>query len=419
MSSITITRTGAEEILDSRGDPTLKAWVELSNGERADAAVPSGASTGAHEAHELRDGGSRFGGKGETKAVGLVTTVISDALRGMDVTDQEAIDSRMIGLDGTPDRSRLGAESLLGVSLACARAGSLVEKKPLYRYLRDHFSLPEPRTFPKPMCNILNGGRHADNGISFQEYLVLPEGATFELQIERAWNVLHALKSILVERKERTTVGDEGGFAPILASNEEGLHLIADAIQAAQLNLGKDIALGIDAASSEFYDAERGVYVLKPDGKEYHGDDLVKFYATLVKTYHLHTIEDGCAEDDHEAWKKLTAALGRKVMLIGDDFFVTQKERLLQGIREKAANAILIKPNQVGTLTETMDTIATARKAKYACVVSHRSGETNDDFIADLAVAAGSPYLKAGSLTREERLAKYNRLLEIAREVGA
>ncbi len=419
MSIITITRTGAEEILDSRGDPTLKAWVELSNGERAEAAVPSGASTGAHEARELRDGGPRFGGKGERKAVGLVTTVISDALRGMDVTDQGAIDNRMIGLDGTPDRSKLGANSILGVSLACARAGSLVEKKPLYRYLRDHFSLPEPRTFPKPMCNILNGGRHADNSVSFQEYLVLPEGATFELQIERAWSVIHTLKGMLVEKKERTTVGDEGGFAPMLASNEDGLTIIAEAIERAQLKLGKDIAMGIDAASSEFYDADRKVYLLKPEGKEYQGDDLVKFYATLVKKYHLHTIEDGCAEDDFDLWKKLTAALGKKALLIGDDLFVTQKERLLRGIRERAANAILIKPNQVGTLTETMDTIATARTAKFACVVSHRSGETNDDFIADLAVAVGSPYLKAGSLTREERLAKYNRLLEIAREVGA
>jgi len=419
MTRVTITRTGAEEILDSRGDPTLKAWVELSNGECASAAVPAGASTGAHEAHELRDGGTRFGGKGETKAVGMVTTVISEALRGMEVADQEAIDSRMIGLDGTPDRSKLGSNAILGVSLACARAGSLVEKKPLYRYLRDHFSLPEPRTFPRPMCNVLNGGRHADNNVSFQEYLILPEGMTFAQQIERAWSVIHELKAMLVEKKERTTVGDEGGFAPMLASNEDGLQMIVDAIQHSQLALGKDIAMGIDAASSEFYDSDRHVYLLKPEGNEYQGDDLVKFYTMLVKKYHLHVIEDGCAEDDFGLWKKLTAALGKKVMLIGDDLFVTQKERLLRGIRENAANAILIKPNQVGTLTETMDTIATARKAKYACVVSHRSGETNDDFIADLAVAAGSPYLKAGSLTREERLAKYNRLLEIAREVGA
>ncbi len=419
MNRVTITRTGAEEILDSRGDPTLKAWVELSNGERASAAVPAGASTGVHEAHELRDGGTRFGGKGELNAVRMVETTISDALNGMDVTDQELIDRRMIDLDGSSDRSKLGANALLGVSLACARAGSLVEKKPLYRYLRDHFSLPEPRVFPKPMCNILNGGRHADNNVSFQEFLVLPEGTTFARQIERAWIVIHALKKMLVERKERTTVGDEGGFAPMLASNEEGLKLIAEAIESSQLKLGKDISIGIDAASSEFYDADRGVYVLKPEQKEYRGEDLVKFYASLVKQYHLRTIEDGCAEDDHELWKKLTAALGKKVLLIGDDFFVTQKERLLQGVHERAANAILIKPNQVGTLTETIDTIATARKAKYACVVSHRSGETNDDFIADLAVAVGSPYLKAGSLTREERLAKYNRLLEIAREVGA
>jgi len=419
MSSVTIVHTRAEEILDSRGDPTLKAWVELSDGTRASAAVPSGASTGAHEAHELRDNEARYGGKGEMKAVRNVQTEINDALHGMNVADQEPIDRRMVALDGTPDRSRLGANAILGVSLACARAASRVEKKPLYRYLRERFSLPEPRVFPKPMCNILNGGRHADNNVSFQEYLVLPEGATFALQLERAWSVIHALKAILKERNERTTVGDEGGFAPMLAANEDGFRLVAEAIQAAHLKLGKDVAMGIDAASSEFYDGARKAYLLKPEGKEYRGDDLVKFYALLVKKYHLHTIEDGCAEDDHDLWKKLTAALGRKVMLIGDDLFVTQKERLLQGVREKEANAILIKPNQVGTLTETIETVTAARKAKYACVVSHRSGETNDDFIADLAVAVGSPYLKAGSLTREERLAKYNRLLEIAQEVGA
>lgn len=419
MSKAAITKIGAEEILDSRGDPTVKAWVELSNGDRASAAVPSGASTGAHEAHELRDAGTRYGGKGETKAVHHIETEINDALHGLRVTDQESLDRRMISLDGTRDRSRLGANAILAVSLACARAGSMVTKRPLYTYLQECFSLPAPRVFPKPMCNVLNGGRHADNNVSFQEYLVLPEGGTFALQIERVWSVIHALKARLVEKKERTTVGDEGGFAPMLASNEDGLTLIAGAIQAAQLTLGKDVAMGIDAAASEFYDADRQVYVLRPEGKEYRGDDLVKFYAMLVKKYHLHTIEDGCAEDDHELWKKLTAALGKEVMLIGDDFFVTQKERLLQGIRENAANAILIKPNQVGTLTETMETIDAARNAGYAYVVSHRSGETDDDFIADLAAAVGCPFLKAGSLTREERLAKYNRLLEIAREVGA
>lgn len=415
----TIERISAREILDSRGDPTIEAIVELSTGDEVRDAVPAGASTGTHEARELRDGGSRFAGRGESKAVENVKTTINAALRGAKVTDQQSIDRHLIEIDGTPDRSHLGANAMLGVSLACARGGSRVTKKPLYRYLRDCFSIADPQTFPRPMCNIINGGRHADNNVSFQEYLVLPSGTTCAQQIERTWAVIHSLKNLLVERKERTTVGDEGGFAPMLASNEEGLAMIERAITTAGLSFGSDVALGIDAAASEFYNAHDDSYTLKPEQKRYTGDELIPLYQTLIERYQLRTIEDPLAEDDLIHWTALTQAIGSKVLLIGDDLFATHKDRLLDGIRVHAANAILIKPNQVGTLTETMETVETARKAGYAFIVSHRSGETNDDFIADLAAAIGSPYLKAGSLAHEERLVKYNRLLEIAQEVGA
>lgn len=415
----TIERITAAEILDSRGDPTVKVTMSLSDGVQAIAAVPAGASTGVHEAHELRDGGTRYGGKGVLKAVDAVNTELHDALVGMPVTDQAGIDQRMIAVDGTPDKSRLGANAILGVSLACARAASVALHQPLYRYLQSLFGLAAPRIFPQPMCNILNGGRHADNHVSFQEYLVIPSRGTFDQQLEHAWSVIHALKSLLTEQNERTTVGDEGGFAPMLRSNEDGLKLITEAIERAGLVIGTDIAPGIDAASSEFYNDAAKAYVLQPEGMTLAGEALVDYYERLVETYHLRSIEDGCAEDDFSLWTMLTSRLGSTALLIGDDLFVTQRKRLEQGIAARAANAILIKLNQVGTLTETMDTIAVARSAGYQYVVSHRSGETDDDFIADLAVAVGSPMLKAGSLTREERLAKYNRLREIATEVGA
>ncbi|MBI5404951.1 MAG: phosphopyruvate hydratase [Candidatus Kerfeldbacteria bacterium] len=417
MTQTAIASVTAREILDSRGEPTVLAVVTLADGLESSAAVPAGRSSGTHEAWELRDNESRFGGKGVRRAVAYVKTEIHAALKGMDVSDQSAIDRKLIELDGTENKSRLGANAILSVSLACARLAALANRLPLYKYLQKLYALPAPKHFPKPMCNILNGGLHADNGLSFQEFMILPAGESYELQLERAWSVINALKDILHERGERTLVGDEGGFAPKLASNEAGLELLTAAIERAKLQPGTDVSIGLDPASSEFHSAKG--YDLQPEGKFYDADAMIELYAKLQAKYALKTLEDGLAEDDWDGWTKLTEKLGSTLTLIGDDLFVTQRDRLSQGIRAKAANAILIKPNQVGTLTETMDTIATARDDGYGFVVSHRSGETPDTFIADLAVAVGSPYLKAGSLTRGERLAKYNRLLEIAAEVGA
>ncbi len=417
MKPSTIKHLRAREILDSRGDPTLEVTVELDNGLIAAAAVPAGASTGSHEAREVRDGGDRFGGKGVRQACQNVATTIQPALVGMAADAQPEIDRRLVELDGTPNRSRLGANALLGVSLAVARAGAAAHARPLYRYLEERFGLGKPSKFPMPMCNLLNGGKHADNGLSFQEYLVLANGHSCAERIERTWKVINHLKELLQARGDRTLIGDEGGFAPLLKSNEEGLRLLAQASAAAGLKLGQDVTFGLDAAASEFY--RDGQYVLSPEGKTLNADKLVDLYTDLAERYPLATLEDGLAEDDWANWTKLTQRLGKKLLLIGDDLFVTQSDRLSQGIRARAGNAILIKPNQVGTLTETMATIAAARDDGYAFIVSHRSGETCDPFIVDLAVATGSPYLKAGSLNRSERLAKYNRLLEIAAEVGA
>lgn len=412
-----IKRLRAREILDSRGDPTLEATVELDNGLVASAAVPAGASTGSHEAREVRDGGERFGGKGVRQACQNVTTTIQPALVGMDVEAQLEIDRRLVELDGTPNRSRLGANALLGVSLAVARAGAATNAQPLYRYLGERFNLGKPSNFPVPMCNVLNGGKHADNGLSFQEYLVLANGHSCAERIERTWKVIHQLKRLLQARGDRTLVGDEGGFAPLLKSNQEGLTLLVQASEAAGLQPGQDVSFGLDVAASEFY--RGGKYHLSPEGETLEAEKLMDLYRDLAERYPLTTLEDGLAEDDWANWTKLTQRLGKKLLLIGDDLFVTQADRLSEGVRARAGNAILIKPNQVGTLTETMATIAVARDDGYAFVVSHRSGETGDSFIADLAVATGSLYLKAGSLNRSERLAKYNRLLEIAAEAGA
>lgn len=418
MKRTTIRRLTACEILDSRGEPTVRATVELQNGIRASAMVPAGASTGSHEAHEKRDGGTRYDGNGALRAVKNIRTIISRALSGFPVDDQRGIDERLIALDPDPQRDGIGANALLGASLACTRAGSFATKTPLYTYLRDQYSFPKPTTFPKPMCNILNGGRHADNGISFQEYLVIPNGRTIREQLERVWRVIRSVKSELVARNDRTLVGDEGGFAPLLSSNEEGLALLVRAVRRAGLRVRKDVSFSLDVAASEWYVRSSSKYLMKPEGKTYRGPALARYYQRLATKYGLRSIEDPFAEDDWNSWTLLTEKLGRSLLLIGDDLFVTQKNRLAQGVHARAANAILIKPNQVGTLTETMDTIKKARASNYTYVISHRSGETCDDFIADLAVAVGSPYLKAGSLARGERLAKYNRLLIIANELG-
>lgn len=413
----TIEKIEAFEILDSRGDPTVKAVVTTNDGQQASAAVPAGASTGRHEAHELRDGGKRYGGKGVTRAVANVRERIADVLHGHDVEDQSGLDRRMIERDGTADRSVLGANAILSVSLAAARLAALVRRQPLYAYLRERYGLPPPERLPRPMCNLLNGGQHADNGLSFQEFMVLPNGSTVGQQLERTSAIIRSLRKILRDSQQRTLVGDEGGFAPMLPSNTSGLELLAQAVEQAGLQLGQDIEFGIDAAASEFVRAD-GRYDLMPERRTVSSDGMIDLYEELVGRFPLKSIEDGLAEDEWEPWTKLTARLGQQTLLVGDDLFVTQRDRLSQGIRARAANAVLIKPNQVGTLTETMETVATARDDGYACVVSHRSGETSDDFIADLAVATGSEFLKAGSLARGERLAKYNRLLAIAAEIG-
>ncbi|MBI4426625.1 MAG: phosphopyruvate hydratase [Candidatus Kerfeldbacteria bacterium] len=419
MTKPTIDRITATEILDSRGEPTVRATIILTDGQQASAAVPAGASTGLHEAHELRDGVGRYGGRGVLRAVEHVRTTIHQALRGMAVDQQAELDQKLVELDGTADRSHLGANAILSVSLACARTASLAHHLPLYRYLRQRYDLPESKNFPRPMCNVLNGGQHADNHISFQEFQLLPEGSTVAEQLERVAGIIRQLRQLLIKRGDRTLVGDEGGFAPLLHTNEAGLQLLGQATEAAALRLGHDVSFGLDVAASEFYESATKMYHLEPEGLRVNAANLIGLYEQLAERYPLRTLEDGLQEDDWAGWTKLTTRLGKKLLLIGDDLFVTQRDRLSQGIRAKAANAILIKPNQVGTLSETIETVKTALDDGYAPVVSHRSGETCDDFIADLAVAVGSPYLKAGSLARGERSAKYNRLLIIAAEVGA
>lgn len=418
MNKATIKTLTAQEILDSRGDPTVQVTVQLHNGIRASASVPSGASTGTHEAFERRDGGERYRGKGVQGAVRTVRSTLHRNLRNRSVFAQQDLDRTMRTLDGTPALRRLGANAILGVSLACARAASMAAHIPLYAYLRRCYHLPKPALFPTPMCNVLNGGRHADNGISFQEYLLIPGGRTTSQKLERVARIIAVLKKTLHARGDRTSVGDEGGFAPMVRSNEKGLALLADAIRRAGFRLGADVSIGIDAAASEYYDARAKNYRYMPERVSMNADRVVAWYRQLVARYQLRTIEDPLAEDDWDGWTSLTRAIGKKALLIGDDLFVTQKDRVQRGVDARAANAVLIKPNQVGTLTDTMETIATARRARYDIIVSHRSGETSDDFIADLAVAVGSRYLKAGSLARGERVAKYNRLLAVAEELG-
>ncbi|MGD0073575.1 MAG: phosphopyruvate hydratase [Candidatus Binataceae bacterium] len=414
-SSTAIAEIKAREILDSRGNPTIEVDVRLSGGAFGRAAVPSGASTGAHEALELRDGDpKRYGGKGVLKAVANVTGIIAPHLKGADAADQADIDRRLIAFDGTENKSRLGANAMLGVSLAAAYAAAAAKGVPLYRYLG-----ADPHLMPVPMMNILNGGKHADSSVDMQEFMIVPLGApSFAEALRYGAEVFHALASILKKGGHSTNVGDEGGFAPNLRSNQEPLDLILEAIAKAGYRPGVDVALALDPASSEFY--EDGKYVFARSDKKARGaDEMVRFYADWLDRYPIVSIEDGLAEDDWDGWRLMTRELGGRTQLVGDDLFVTDPKRLRRGIDEACTNSILIKLNQIGTVSETLNTIEMARAANFTAVISHRSGETEDTTIADLAVATGVGQIKTGSLCRGERLAKYNRLLRIAEELGA
>ena len=403
------------EILDSRGNPTVEAEVELSGGVTGRAAVPSGASTGEHEMVELRDGDAdRYGGKGVLTAVQNINDVLAPRLEGMNASDQIGVDRAMIELDGTPNKSNLGANALLAVSLAVARAAALEAKLPLYRYLGG----PMAHVLPVPMMNILNGGAHASNNMDAQEFMVVPIGAeSFSEGLRMGVEVFHSLESVLEENGLSTAVGDEGGFAPMLPSNEAALDFIMSAIGGAGYEPGEDIAITLDIAASEFY--EDGEYVFKKgDGSRHSAEDMIELYAGWLDAYPIVSLEDGLHEDDWDGWKKLTAALGERVQLVGDDLFVTSPERLGRGIDQGVANAILIKLNQIGTLTETLECIDMAKGSGFETVISHRSGETEDTFIADLAVATGAGQIKTGSASRTDRVAKYNQLLRIAEELG-
>jgi len=405
------------EIMDSRGNPTVAATVVLESGATGYAAAPSGASTGTREAVELRDAEpARYGGKGVLKAVGHVNTEIRDLLKGLDVSDQADIDRRMIELDGTENKSRLGANAILAVSLAAAKASAQHRKIPLYRSINE--ATRAPLTLPVPMMNIINGGAHADNNLDVQEFMILPVGApSFHEALRYGAEVFHALKSLLKTRKLSTAVGDEGGFAPDLLSNRAALDVILSAIEKAGLRAGRDVWLGMDAASSEFY--KEGRYVLASEGRSFTSEQFVEYLEGLVSNYPILSIEDGLAEDDWAGWKLLTDRLGEKVQLVGDDLFVTNTAILQRGVSEQIGNSILIKPNQIGTLTETLAAIDMAAKAGWSAVVSHRSGETEDVTIADLAVATTASQIKTGSLSRSDRVAKYNRLLLIEAELGS
>jgi len=404
----------ARQILDSRGNPTIEVDMELADGSCGRAAVPSGASTGVHEALELRDGDkSVFLGKGVLKAVENVNDILADELAGMDALDQAALDQRMIELDGTENKSKLGANAILGVSLAAAHAGASHTGQPLFRYLGGAGA----RLLPAPMMNIINGGSHADNAVDVQEFMVMPLGFTcFTDAIRCGCEVFHNLKKVLHGKKLSTNVGDEGGFAPDLKSNQEALDVIVEAIGKAGYELGKQAFIALDPAASEFYNAEKKVYSV--DGKEISSAALVDIYAKWVEKYPICSIEDGCAEDDWEGWKLLTDRLGKKIQLVGDDLFVTNTKRLQRGIDEGIANSILIKVNQIGTLTETIEAIDLARRNGYTSVTSHRSGETEDSTIADLAVALSTGQIKTGSASRTDRMAKYNQLLRIEEILG-
>ncbi|HEY2512991.1 MAG TPA: phosphopyruvate hydratase [Polyangiaceae bacterium] len=403
----------ARSILDSRGNPTVEVEVQTASGHGR-AAVPSGASTGEHEALELRDGDKkRWMGKGVQKAVENVERTLGPSVIGMDALDQAAVDQVMLEADGTPNKSKLGANAMLGVSLAVARAAADAVGLPLWRYLGG----VQARVLPTPLMNILNGGVHADNGLEIQEFMIVPAGLpSFDEALRAGAEVFHTLKKLLKDKGLTVAVGDEGGFAPKLGSNEEALQYVVRAIEEAGYKPGKDVFVALDCAASEFFDKKSGKYTF--DKKEVSGDELVGIYEKLSANYPIVSIEDGCAEDDWDTWKKLTERIGSKVQLVGDDLFVTNVERLARGIEGKYANAILIKVNQIGSLTETLDTIRLATQNNYRSIISHRSGETEDTFIADLAVATNAGQIKTGSLSRSDRVAKYNQLLRIAFELG-
>ncbi|MBE1236225.1 phosphopyruvate hydratase [Phaeovibrio sulfidiphilus] len=404
----------AREILDSRGNPTVEVDVLLEDGSFGRAAVPSGASTGAHEAVELRDGDdARYGGKGVLKAVEAVNGEIFQTLSGLDATDQAIIDQAMIDLDGTPNKARLGANAILGVSLACAKAAANACGLPLYRYIGG----VRPHILPVPMMNIINGGQHADNPIDVQEFMIMPVSAhTMADAVRMGSEIFHALKKKLRDAGYNTNVGDEGGFAPNLSSADEALAFIVKAIEAAGYKAGDDVVLALDAASTEFY--RDGRYVLEGEGKTLDAEGMVRYYETLVGRYPIYSIEDGCAEDDWDGWRLLTESLGDRLQLVGDDVFVTNPERLAQGIMEDVANSILVKVNQIGTLSETLEAVDMAHRASYTAVISHRSGETEDSTIADIALATNCGQIKTGSLCRSDRLAKYNQLIRLEEELG-
>ncbi len=417
-----ITHVRARQVLDSRGNPTVEAEVMLSGGQMGRAAVPSGASTGEHEALELRDGDkSRYLGKGVLKAVRNVNAEIGPAVAGMDAADQIALDRRMNQLDGSPNKGRLGANAILAVSMAAARAAAAQLELPLYKYLARYSSDSGAATLPVPMMNILNGGAHADNSVDFQEFMVMPVGApSFAEALRAGVEVFHTLKGVLKKRGQSTSVGDEGGFAPNLRSNEEAIQAVLEAIQAAGYKPGEQVAIALDPAASEFYDKASGKYVFKKSDKSAHTpDEMTAFWKDWVRQYPIISLEDGMGEEDWEGWKRLTHELGGKMQLVGDDIFVTNTKIFARGIDQKIANAILIKLNQIGTVTETMEAIEMARKAGYASIISHRSGETEDTFIADLAVATSAGQIKTGSASRTDRVAKYIQLLRIEEELGA
>jgi len=413
-----ITEIKAREILDSRGNPTIEVDVELESGAVGRAAVPSGASTGEHEAVELRDGDKkRYQGKGVLKAVANINDIISEAILDMDAMNQIEIDNTLIKLDGTPNKGNLGANAILGVSLACAKAVANTFDMPLYRYIGGVNACE----LPVPMMNIINGGSHADSSVDMQEFMVMPVGASsFREALRMGTETFHALKSVLKEKGYSTSVGDEGGFAPNLKSNEEPLEHIVKAIEKAGFKPGKDIMIAMDPAASEFYDAKKKKYVFgKSDKSERTSEQMIEFYGKLIEAYPIISIEDGLAEDDWEGFALFTKKYGSKLQIVGDDLFVTNTERLKRGIKENSANSILIKVNQIGTLTETIQAVEMAKKAGYTAVVSHRSGETEDTTIADLVVALNTGQIKTGSASRTDRIAKYNQLLRIEEELGS
>lgn len=407
----------AREILDSRGNPTIEVDVITEGGGYGRAAVPSGASTGKHEAVELRDGDTkRFGGKGVLNAVQFVEDVISPELIGLDVFEQREIDQTMIQLDGTPNKSKLGANAILGVSLAAAKAASSESDMPLYRYIGGVNSF----TLPVPMMNILNGGSHADNKIDFQEFMIMPVGAdTFREGLRMGVEIFHSLKKVLSAKSYSTNVGDEGGFAPNIQSNEESIELVLQAIEKAGYKPGDEVMIAMDAAASEFYDENKKIYDFHKSGsKPLTGEEMVDFWVKWASKYPIFSIEDGLHEDDWDSWAMLTQKLGSKIQLVGDDLFVTNSERLRRGIENNIANSVLVKVNQIGTLSETIDTVTMAHRNRYTTVISHRSGETEDTTIADLAVALNAGQIKTGSASRSDRVAKYNQLLRIEEELG-